>query len=242
MEDNKDDSRKALERAKARTQSEAERIFNQYCYPGTWFWAYPEWKQAALDILNSGICEGIELKGHARRQNYPIALGDLIIALVQMHFDYDVDRYLPRFHRLEGPLKEEIVGEFDEHFRFVAAIARLGGIRSDSVQKIWDDWRKRITARAVKGEIPHQWRLIIMDDMYPGRGYAPPKTPLETARKFAEVFLQYVPPEAEAPPGRIVEWVHLTLKSLGRPTGSKSKLHDYISERKQRLLTPISII
>jgi len=134
MEDRKGEGWKVLERAKAKKkkeQSEAERLFNQYCYPDTWFWKYPEWKQAALSILSSGIFEGNELKGHARRQNYPlvqgdsVVLGDLIEGLVQKHFDYDVD--LPFVRRLEGPLREDIVGEFDDHFRFVAAIARLGG-------------------------------------------------------------------------------------------------------------------
>jgi len=252
MEERKSFGQKALERAKAKKKIESqpkdlskpERLFNQYCYSDTWFWEYPEWKKAALDILSSGIIEGNELKGHVRRQNYPVVegnsvvLGDLIITLVMSHFDYDVN--LPQhFHRLEGSLQKEIVSEFDDHFRFVAAIARIGGIRRDVIRNIWDDWRKKVSARAVKGEIPHQWRLLIMDEMYPGRGYAPKTTPQQIARKFADIFLQYVP--QEVPPNTIVEWVNLTLKSLGRPAGSKSKLHDYISKRKQQLLTPISI-
>jgi hypothetical protein len=107
----------------------AERLFNQYCYPKTWYWENPEWKQAALDILSAGIIEENTLKGHAgHKKNYPVELGDLICDLVQRHFDYDVN--LPSgqvFHRLEGPLEEEIVSKFDDHFCFVAAIARLAG-------------------------------------------------------------------------------------------------------------------
>jgi len=216
----------------------AERIFNQYCYPDTWFWKYPEWKQAALDIISSGIFEGDELKGHARSQNYPVVhgesvvLGDLIIHLVQKHFDYDVNLPSGRiFHRLEGSLQKEIVSEFDDHFLFVATIAQLCGIRKDRIQKVWDEWRKKVSVRAVKGEIPHHWRELIMDKMYPGRGYAPQTTPQQIARKFADIFLRYVP---QAPAARIVKWVNVTLKSLGRPTVSESGLRTYISEEKQR--------
>jgi hypothetical protein len=168
----------------------AERLFNQYCYPKTWYWDYPEWKQAALSILSSGIFEGNELKGHARRQNYPVVqgdsvvLGDLIIDLVQIHFDYDVN--LPSgqvFHRLEGPLVEDIVGKFDDHFRFVAAIARLGGIRSDLVQNIWDDWRKKISTRAVEGKISPRWHQVIMGKIFPE--YPAPK---KIGYAFADIF------------------------------------------------------
>jgi hypothetical protein len=220
----------------------AERLFNQFCYPKTWYWDYPEWKQAALSILSSGIFEGNELKGHARRQNYPVVqgdsvvLGDLIINLVQRHFDYDVN--LPSgqvFHRLEGPLVEDIVGKFDDHFCFVAAIARLGGIRSDLVQNIWDDWRKQVSTRAVEGKISPRWRQIIMEDIYPGQGYYPPK---KIAYAFADIFLRHV---SQAPPDRIAEWVNVTLKSLRRPTVSKSTLNDYIKNHQASLATTISI-
>jgi hypothetical protein len=135
---------KVLQRARAKKEtelSEAEQLFSIYCYPQTWYWEYWEWKQAALDILSSGIFQGDELKGHARRQNYPVVQGgsvvlrDLIIDLVQKHFDYDVNLPAGRvFHRLDGSLVEDIVGDFDDHFCFVSAIARLGGIRRDLVK------------------------------------------------------------------------------------------------------------
>ena len=232
---------KALKRAKTKKQTEAERLFNQYCLAGTWFWKYPEWKQAALSILSSEIFEGDELKGHARRQNYPIVqggsvvLGDLIVDLVEKHLDYDVN--LPSgqvFHRLEGPLEKEIVSKFDDHFRFVAAIARLGGIRSDLVQNIWDDWRKQVSTHAVKGKISPHWRQVIMNEIFPGYS-----TPKKKAYEFADIFLRYVP---QARPGRIVHWVNVTLESLGRPTVSKSSLNDYIKKHQQiSHVTPISI-
>jgi hypothetical protein len=216
----------------------AERLFNQYCYPKTWYWDYPEWKQAALSILSSGIFEGNELKGHARRQNYPVVqgdsvvLGDLIIDLVQIHFDYDVN--LPSgqvFHRLEGSLVEDIVGKFDDHFRFVAAIALLGGIRSDLVQNTWDDWRKKVSTRAVEGKISPRWRQIIMNEIFPG--YDVPK---KIAYAFADIFLRYVPKvPKEVPPARIAEWVNVTLESLGRPKVDDSVLRQYISNERQRI-------
>ena len=240
MDDNKD-GWDVLKRVKDRKQAEIERLFNQYCYPDTWFWEYSERKQAALDILNSGIFEGTDLTGHAlHKKTYPVDLGHLIPDLVMKH--YDVNLPLGRvFHRLEGPLDQEIISEFDEHFRFVAAIARLCGIRTDYVQNIWDDWREKVSVRAVKGEIPHLWRDIIMDEMYPGRGYAPQITPQQTAREFADIFLRYVP--STAPADRIVEWVNVTLKSLKRPTVSKSMLNAYISKKKKGTspVTPISI-
>jgi hypothetical protein len=237
MDDHKDAGWKVLKRAKAKEQTEAEKLFNQHCYPETWFWKYPEWKQAALDILNSGIFEGPELKGHAgHKQTYPVDLRDLILDLVKKHFDYDVNRPPGRvFHRLEGPLDEEIVSEFDEHFRFVAAIARLCGIRKDHVQNIWDDWRKQISTQAVKGKISSHWRQVIMDEIFPG--YTAPK---KIAYEFADIFLQYI---SKAPPGRMVHWVNVTLESLGRPTVSESSLNNYISKKQQTIpISPISII
>ena len=217
---------------KTKEQVKAERLFNEYCFPGTWYWEYPEWKKAALDILSSGIFEGYELKGHARRQNYPVVqgesvvLGDLIIHLVQKHFDYDVNlRSGQVVHRLEGPLEQEIVSKFDDHFRFVAAIARLGGIRSDLVQNIWGDWRKQVSTQAVKGKISPRWRQVMMDEIFPGYA-APPKI----AYAFADIFLQYI---GQARPGRIVHWVNVTLESLGRPPVSKSSLNDYIKKHQQ---------
>jgi hypothetical protein len=217
---------------KTKEQVKAERLFNEYCFPGTWYWEYPEWKKAALDILSSEIFEGYELKGHARRQNYPVVqgesvvLGDLIIHLVQKHFDYDVNlRSGQVVHRLEGPLEQEIVSNFDDHFRFVAAIARLGGIRSDLVQNIWGDWRKQVSTQAVKGKISPRWRQVMMDEIFPGYA-APPKI----AYAFADIFLRYV---AQARPGRIVHWVNVTLESLGRRPVSKSSLNDYIKKHQQ---------
>jgi hypothetical protein len=229
--------KKALARTKAKNQSEAEQLFNQYCYPKTWYWEYPEWKQAALSILSSGIFEGTELKGHARhKQTYPVDLGHLITDLVRKHYDYDVN--LPPgqvFHRLEGPLDHEIVSEFDEHFRFVAAIVRLCGVRKDHVQNIWDDWRKQVSTQAVKGKISPRWRQVIMDEIFPG--YAAPK---KIAYAFADIFLQYA---SQARPSRMVHWVNVTLESLGRPMLSKSSLNDYISKKQQQIsqATPFSI-
>lgn len=218
---------------KTKEQAKAERLFNQYCYPGAWFWKYPEWKQAALDILSADIIEENALTGHlGHKKIYPVALGDLITDLVQRHFDYDVN--LPSgqvSHRLEGPLEKEIVSEFDDHFRFVAAIARLGGIRSDLIQNIWDDWRKQVSTQVAKGKISPRWRQVIMDEIFPG--YAAPK---KIAYAFADIFLRYVPNEVpEVPPARIAQWVHVTLKSLGRRPVDDSVLREYVSNERQRI-------
>ena len=243
MDDNKA-GWKVLERARAKKEeepSEAERLFNQYCFPGTWFWEIPEWKQAAFSVLSSGILEGNELKGHARRQNYPVVqgdsvvLGDLIIDLVQRHFEYDVN--LPSgqvFHRLEGPLEEEIVSKFDDHFCFVAAIARLGGIRSNTIKKIWDEWREKVSKQAIEGKISPHWHQVIMGEIFPG--YPAPK---KIAYAFADIFLRYVP---QAHRDRMANWVNVTLKSLGRSAVSNSSLSDYIKEHQQiSPMAPISI-
>lgn len=224
---------------------EAMRLFNQYCFPSYWFWGYPERKKAALSILSSGIFEGDELKGHATRQNYPVVrgdtnvLGDLICDLVEKHFGYDVN--LPAgqvFHRLEGPLEQEIVREFDDHFRFVAAIARIGGVRKDVIQNKCDEWRKQVSTRAVEGKIPLHWREIMMDEVYPGQGYYPAK---KIAYAFADIFLRYVP---QALPASIAKWVNIVIESLGRKAVSDSGLRDYVSKEKRRgsqLPEPIKI-
>ncbi len=239
MDDKKSAGQRILERAKAKKQtelqtkepSEAERLFQQFCYPDTWFWGYREWKQAALDILSSGIFKGIELKG-GHNKTFPVDMGDLIINLVMKHFDCDVNLPSGRLcHRLEGLLEQEIVSEFDDHFGFVAAIARLGGIRKDHIQNIWDNWRKQISDHAVKGKISTHWRQVI-------NGYNPPTTPQQIGRKFADIFLQYIP---QAPTDRMVAWVNVTLKSLKRPIVSKSSLNDYIKQRQISPITPVTI-
>jgi hypothetical protein len=221
---------------------EAERLFNQYCYPGTWFWEYWEWKQAALAILDCGIFEGSTLKGAEKtRTTYPVELGDLIFDLVQAHFDYDIN--LPpflRFHRLEGPLEKEIVDEFDEHFRFVAAIARQAGIKKDRIKNIGDAWRDKIYSRAIEGKIPHHWRYLVMNEISPGV-YVRKKI----AFTFADAFLRHGPyggPHApyDVPTDRIVKWVNVTLESLGRPPAGKTTLTNYINAHKSPP-TPIQI-
>lgn len=219
-------------------QTKAEQLFYQFCYPDTWFWEYGEWKQAALDILSSGIFKGNELRG-GHNKTYHIDMGDLIINLVMKHFDFDVNLSSGRvYHRLEGLIEQEIVNEFNDHFCFVAAIARLGGIRKDHIQNIWDNWRKQVSAQAAKGNISPHWRRLIMDEMFPGHGYTPKTTPQQIGRKFADIFLQYIP---QAPTARMVEWVNATLISLKRPIASKSSLNDYIKERQTSPVTPVTI-
>ena len=64
---------------------EAIRLFNQYCYPKSHFWKNQASKQAALDMLGSGIFGDNVLKGHEKHKTtYPVILGNLITELVNL--------------------------------------------------------------------------------------------------------------------------------------------------------------
>jgi hypothetical protein len=226
-----------VERAKLKNQTQAEHLFKRYCHSQTWFWGYAEWRKTALDILGCGIFQGNKLKGHAgHKRTYPVDLGDLIMDLVKKHFDYDIDLPYGRFfHRLEGPLSDEVVNEFDYYFNFVATIARLGSVRKDVVEKIWDDWREKVRSAAIQGKISHQWRKEMMHQIHFGGSYRPKKI----AYEFADIFVRYVP---QAPAGRTANWVNATLKCLGRPSASKSSLTTYVKQQQNSLqTTPVEI-
>ncbi|MBM4302531.1 MAG: hypothetical protein FJ121_13590 [Deltaproteobacteria bacterium] len=130
---------KALKRAKAKKQTEAERLFHQYCDPKPPGWEDREWeilKEAALKILSSEFAEFIEengLKGHPlHKKIYQADVGQLIIALVEYaHFNRIINLpYLP-----PDVISAEIIKEFDEHFRWVSEILQIAGVRN-----IADSW------------------------------------------------------------------------------------------------------
>ena len=225
---------KALERAKAKRQpkpqtkelSEAECFFSKYCYPEAPFWENRIFKQAALNVLGSGIFGENELKGHAgHKKTYPVPLGDLIIHLVETHFKYVDIIFAPG----------DILKAFDGRFEMMAAMARIGGVRDETLKRIQTEWREKISLAGAQGKFPSNWREIAKMEMISSWKYRP----RSEAHASAHVFLGYLP---QAPPSRIVEWVNLALTSLKRPTLSKSGLHNYISKEQQKIseITPIS--
>lgn len=229
-------------------QKEVEKLFEKYCKPQAWFWVYPDWKYAAISLLKSPLFEGTALKGPQKRGNYHLVtaeqnlLGDLIIDLVQEHFRRGGDQFLPphlNFHRLEGDLVNEILEDFDTHFSIVAAIARLGGVRTDELEAKRRKWREKVLKRATVGRIPTHWRTLVWEMRAPGRGNALRLTPHETARAFAEVFLKYVP---EASANQMAKWVITTMEALDRPTINKTRLRLYINERKKELQEAVEIV
>jgi len=232
-------------KVKTKEQAKAEQLFHQYCCPKTPGWEDREWeifKEAALKILSSEFAEFIEengLKGHAlHKKIYQADVGQLIIALVEYaHFNRIVN--LPYFP--PDVIRAEITKEFDEHFRWVSEILQIAGVRKDGIQRKGQEWRKKLSAQVVAGKFPTYWREAIWEKLWPRRGNVPKKqsTHILAAQAFADVFVGYVP---EVPTGRMVEWVNIILKSLGRATVSKSSLNAYISiSKKQQPKIPMSI-
>lgn len=234
---------KTLDKIKAK---KAERLFHQYCYPKTRSWEDRDrdiLKEAALKILSSEFSEFIEengLRGHAgHKKIHHTDVGALIIDLVEYaHFNRLVNLPYASLDFIRGGITKE----FDEHFRWVSEILQLAGVRKNVIQKKGQEWRKKLQVAA--GKITPYWHEAISEKIWPGHRYAPKKQKphVFAAHVFADVFLGYVP---QVPTDRLVEWVNIILKSLGRPTVSKSKLHVYISisKKEQRILpgTPISI-
>jgi hypothetical protein len=228
---------KALERAKAKTQTEAERLFSKYCLPITQSWDDHErniLKEAALKILSSEFAEFIEengLKGHRlHKKIYHTDIGNLIIDLAQYaHFNLLVN--LPYFPR---DIKRGIIlKEFDERFNELCEILLVGGVGIDRFKKESQKCRKKLSARAAAGKISPYWRQAVDEKIWPGHSYVPKKQQprLFAACRFADVFLGYVP---KVPTDRIVGWVNIILESLGRHTVSKSSLNAYISLSKKQ--------
>jgi len=214
MDDNESFGLRVLERARNKRQSEAERIFSQYCKSESYEWQSPTYKRLALAILSSGIFKENELRGHARhKKNYPVDLDHLLFDLVETHLHYDLS--LAYLHR-------DIIGSFDEYFDMMAGIARIGGVRESQIQRIKQTWREKISARVAQGKISPHWRHIIQAG----------RTPKEVYYRFADLLLLYAP---QAPSSRIADWVNAILKSLGREPVSNSVLRDYVGKEQERI-------
>jgi hypothetical protein len=241
MDENKGFGQRVIERTKAKKQTNAEQLYDKYCFPLTAPWEDREriiMKKAALKILGSEFSEFIVengLKGHARHKKiYHADVGRLIIDLVEYaHFNHLVNlTYAPPDIK-----RGSIIKKFDEHWCWVSEMLLQAGVRKDGVEGKGKEWRKIILNAAE--EFPPYWREAIEEKVWPGRRYGPqqrkPKPHVFAAHVFTDVFLGYVP---EVPTGRIVDWVNIILKSLGRPTVSKSSLNTYISSRKQEPILP----
>ncbi len=198
---------------------EANRLFNQYCYPDHPHWKSRFSKQAALAMLGSGIFGYNLLKGHAKHKaTYPVNLDALIYELLNVYGGYS---YVPPI----AYVKEDVVREFDHHFTYVSAIAQLAGVRKDAVENDRDAWREKLSNAADNGKIPPDWRTLI-EEMFQGRRYRLPKL----AHVFADIFLAHC---LLARPSRVADWVRTILTSLGLKPPSKSSLSDYVKQRQK---------
>ncbi len=200
---------------------EAARLFNQYCHPESHFWKNPASKQAALAMLGSGIFGDNVLKGHAKHKTtYPVILEALIWELVNLHREY---AYSPPV----SYIKEDIVGTFDHHFSYVAAIAQLAGVKENVIEARWDAWREQISKAVDNGKISSDWSRR-MEEKRTERERDRPK---KIAHEFADIFLAQC---LLAPPSRVADWVNAILTSLGRKRFSKSSLSDYVKVEQQK--------
>ncbi len=217
--------KEALARIKARDEaekkSEAERLFNQYCYPESHHWKSQASKDAALAMLGSRIFGDNVLKGHAQHKTtYPVELGALIYELVNVYRGHS---YVPPI----AYVKEDILGEFDRHFSYIAAMEQLAGARKDAVENYWDARREELSKAVDDSKISPDWRRLMEEKMFEGRRYRPKKM----AYVFADVFLAHC---LLAPPSRVADWVNAILTSLGRKCFSKSSLRDYVKVEQQK--------
>lgn len=216
---------------KPKEQAEAERLFFLF-FPEASHWEapsillpfnpanyLPDFKQNALAILSTGIIEENGLKGHA---GYPVNQRDLIIALIDTDYQYRNITFFP----------EDILKQFDSNFDSMAALAHLSGATDFQIKQAMDDLKKlrdKISLSVSQGKFPPNWRELIKVELISSWRYHAKSQ----AQSFAIVFLEYVP---QASANKIAPWVNVVLKSLGRPTASKSKLREYI--KKERQLRP----
>jgi hypothetical protein len=199
---------------------EVGRLFNQYCYPKSHFWKNKLHKQAALDMLGSGIFGDNVLKGHAKRKTtYPVSLGNLIYELVNLYFAYAYPPPISYIH-------EEIVGTFNHHFSYVSAIAQLAGVKKNEIDDYWEVWREKISKAVDKGKFSPDWHKLIEEMMFKGE-----HRPQKIAYGLANIFLSYC---LLAPPSRVALWVNDILKSLGLDPFSDSSLRDYIKLEQEK--------
>jgi hypothetical protein len=199
---------------------EALRLFNQYCYPKSHFWKNQPSKQAALDMLGSGIFGDNVLRGHARHKTtYPVILEALIYELVNLYREY---AYAPPI----SYIKEDIVGTFDHHFSYVFGIAQFA-VKEKEIEGCWVAWREQISKAVDDGKISPDWRRLMEEKIFEGRRYRPKKL----AYRFADVFLSYC---LLAPYLRIALWVNAILKSLGLDPFNKSSLCDYVKLKQKK--------
>lgn len=199
---------------------EANRLFNQYCYPKSHHWNYEPRKQAAFSMLRSGIFGDNVLKGHARhKKTYQVELGALIYELVNVYRGHS---YIPPI----SYLKEDILHEFDHHFSYIFMMAQLAGVRKDVLGNYWDAWKKELSDTVDNGEIPPHWRTLIEEKIFQGRSYRPPKM----AHEFADIFLAHC---LLARPSKVADWERAIFTSLGLKPPSKSSLSNYVKQRQK---------
>ena len=192
-------------------------------YSGVWL--LPQYKKAALAILNSGILSKGELIG-PKSQRYSVADSQgkpdqdhLLFDLVQTFLDYDPISS----HR-------EILSIFDQYYWWMAEIAQLGGIQQKRLEKLHGEFRDKISKRVIEGKISPHWQQIIWTG----------EPPLSLSRAFAKIFVDYVP---KAHSTHIVAWTNSVLKALGKePDESDNTLRLYVGKiKKKRPQGPISI-
>lgn len=230
--------KKVLARAKVKkepeakeTQSEAERLFSLF-FPEASHWEapsillpfnptnyLPEFKQEALAILSTGIIGEDGLKGTGDKEIFPVNqrdLRDLIIALLDKDYQYQDVTFYPG----------DILKKFDFYFDNMTALAKLAGITESKINKvrqILQKWREQISLSVSQGDFPSNWQELLKGELITSFPYKPKSQ----AQAFAVIFLQYAPKASNI---IIADWVNTCLKSLGRPTASKSRLRGYISK------------
>ena len=213
-DEKRDLQRTALERGR-------ERVFTEHGIRYTGVWLLPGYFKAALAILKLGIISGGELIGSTGKK-YHIDLRDslgspvgekidhLLFDLVRAHLDYSL------FHT-------DILHAFDRSFDGMAEIAQLGGIQPRRLESLRLEFRGKISARIVEGNISPKLTHAIHQAI---SGEDPP--PL--ANELSKIFFQYVP---QAFATHIVAWTNSVLIALGNEPENENTLRIYVGKLKK---------
>jgi hypothetical protein len=199
------------------------RIFADHGIKYQGLWQDTEYTRPVVAILKLGIISGGDLISSTGKK-YPIDLMDsvgrpvpvdekvdcLLFDLVRAHLDYS------RFHT-------DILYAFDRSFDGMAEIAQLGGIQPRRLESLRLEFRGKISARIVEGNIAPKLTHAIHQAI---SGEDPP--PL--ANELSKIFFQYVP---QAFATHIVAWTNSVLIALGNEPANENTLRIYVGKLKK---------
>ncbi len=223
MTDSKAFGKTVLERAKAKTQTEAEILLQKYkkelLTPSEGL-SQREQKerQAALSIIDSGLFWRGELKGRKlsatgrgpRYQTFPVKDPQHLIKLI-------VEECLADLPHPDD--SERILEAFDYSFNAIASVASYAGVPRRQVRKVWQTWREKLAVKVRRDGPPRRRQDWEEPEDWPGETLPP------LAQRLVGTLFFAAP---NAHNSRIAEWIITIIKALGKQTVSDRSLRNYI--------------